>query len=356
MVFGGTEQELRPFRLLDLPPELRNRIYRFMVVRNEIQLTYLSFDAPREDLQPTISMVVNVYGEPDSHPMLHVCRVSQQLYNEIQPLFYAETTLYFDAGDPTFDENSVSLAMLFLSSRLRSLSMIQNLGVYLDEDIDDHGQTTLFELPPSDFLAFCDLISSRCSLRTLRISVRSICIHAYPERFDVSITKLGSPDLTRSMPDWVKQLAIVKDLKMLYVYFMHSGSSFAHRAVAIAKFMRATMTQGGNRLQGMEGIKLQLDHGFRDEALISERMLACSMGIEKGQSCLRRERLTKVLPHGWCKSCGKFLKRHGCDCSPDVGTSNCFFGNSAQFEHIVRIRDEDWGSAELDDSTATPAV
>ncbi|KAJ4384468.1 hypothetical protein N0V86_000067 [Didymella sp. IMI 355093] len=328
--------EAQPFRLLDLPAEMRNRIYEFMVARDEITLTYRDSNGLIDDQRPIINN-----SQTDVRPMMQICRASRQVHNEVMPLFYAKTTLCFDADHNRPGKNSVVLATAFLKSRPGSLYMIQRFGIHLDEAMDENSYASIRHISPGELRDLCEQLAYGCRLKYLRLYV-CCWVFLEPMEFDAAMAKFGKSEPTHSVPDWAIQLAIIKDLERLEVRIDYEGVGLVHRTVAATQFMRYTMVQGGSRMLGMEGIKLQLPHGIREDRLTKEREFSCDMDVEKGKSLLVRERRVKVLPYAWCMTCGKFARQRGCECNPVAGKAQCFRGVSGQSKHFVRIKDEDW--------------
>ena len=50
-----------------------------------------------------------------------------------------------------------------------------------------------------------------------------------------------------------------------------------------------------------------------------------------------KEERVRVLPKKWCRDCGIFLERAGCDCDPTRGTERCCLGNVEHIKDIVRF-------------------
>jgi hypothetical protein len=337
----GAASEAQPFRLLDLPAELRNRIYEFMVARDEITLTYRDPSGLIDDQRPIMQGVQNYNRWTDVPPMMQICRASRQVHNEVMPLFYAKTTLDFLADYNRPGKNSVALATAFLKSRPGSLYMIQRFGIHLDEDMDENSYASIRHISSGELRDLCEWLAYGCRLKYLRLDV--FCwVYLEPMEFDAAMANFGKSEPTHSVPDWAIQLAIIKDLERLDAHIDYGGVGLVHRTVAATQFMRNTMVQGGSRMLGMEGIKLQLMHGTWEDRITKKRQLSCDMSIEKGKSILMRERRVKVLPYAWCKTCGKFARQWSCECNPVPGEAQCFRGVSGQSKHFVRIKDEDW--------------
>ncbi|KAF2629972.1 hypothetical protein BU25DRAFT_489378 [Macroventuria anomochaeta] len=342
--------EAQPFRLLDLPPELRNRIYELMVVPGEIMLRY----STTEELDPEGCLYqsegsANSEGWPVDGPMLNICNVNRQVLTEVRPIFYSKTRFSIDVPSPIPKRNSVALAKRFLEDRPHVLGLIREFEFEVEESYYENGEGYLTGVEPGVFEELCHILATRCHLRYLRVEVWSWMLGNWLG-YQESINILRQPVIPYDIPEWMFQLSVVKDLEELDVYFQHGSPHFARRNIAALKLLRSTMVNGGDALERMDGIKLQLMHPPNDNQN-HQRVLCCELWIKNGHSELGQERRVRVHPYSWCKLCGMFLKRNGCDCSPDTGTDHCHVGSSGHYQLIAATDLEVSDSADIDRSS-----
>ena len=157
-----------------------------------------------------------------------------------------------------------------------------------------------------------------------------------------AIENMEKRELDCKTSDWISQLAVVEDLEWPDVHRRYHTVLTLLHIIASLKFIRTKLLRDSAKIQRCVGIKCQLAHGLKldsqDGLICSEyRSLNCYLEIHKGHSWLYKERRVRVLPNRWCRDCGIFLERAGCDCRPARGTERCYFGNVEHIENVVRL-------------------
>lgn len=343
--------DVHPFRLLDLPAELRNRIYEFMVAVEEIELQY----SKTAELDPNglcyaSKRCLDSDGQPVEGPMLNICRTSHQVLGEVQPIFAGKTRVSIDIMHPVPRRNSVALAIRFLEDRPHTLQLIRNFELVVEESYDDNLQGYLHGMEAGAWEKLCSLLANRCRLRFLRVESWSWFVgERMNYRESMRILRRSQP--RQDIPGWIRQLSSVTNLEDLEVDMQHGSPYHAGRNIAILKFLRDTMLKNAANLKRLTGIKLVLAHpSWRD--CPRDRTLDCSLWIENGHSEHSPIKRVKVDPYSWCRRCGTFLKRPSCPCSPNSGNKYCRIGEWAR--HVFSAATEI--QASTDDTVIEPVL
>lgn len=253
--------------LRKLPREVRDVIYKFALMRDEIEVTQTpSLESPRfcrsrhrgilvgplpvhtpPQLRSTFSSgtawklnstLIDVTGvktsyrlevKKDDPPSLHVFLVSQQIYAETFPIFYNHNAFVFSARPPTKDVINTCLAFLY-DRPLPALRCIREVRIELGWWSFSSLDYVLAQEPKWHVL--CEELGTFLSLHTLDITIRGEYI-GHPVS---SAASAGDGGLERI---WTRELHNITGLRKL-VLKMHNMRTLEENAKFI-QYLGATM-------------------------------------------------------------------------------------------------------------------
>ncbi|KAF3033817.1 hypothetical protein E8E12_003682 [Didymella heteroderae] len=248
--------EAQPFRLLDLPLELRNWIYEATVVRYEVEVEPVPGDNVEANLVYRLTIVIDVFGWSDDRPMLNLCLCNRQIRSEVYPTFYSKTLFNFHTPVASKRHHLVKVLRKFLEDRPQSVALVQRVEVFTEKHTEEE-QIRLLYIGPEEFSSCVEYIVSCCQLQSIKIKTFHWDQNEMSD-FHYSMTMFGTSQEVDDIPDWIVQLTSIHNLQRLKVKFKWSSAPRIRDSIRSLKVMLSTMVQRGSKLQGMEGIKMQL--------------------------------------------------------------------------------------------------
>ena len=157
----------KTFRFLDLPRELRDNIYSYMVVRGTItskavaEKNYYTFGKAYNT-----NRRVHYDATPCCFPYLNIFRTSHQVYAEAMQIFYEGNTFDYSNGDCT---QIIHTLQRWPAGGLASLRRIV-LCVIEVIDEDNMNATKAQDYDLEDFDQLCTFLARECNLKFLEVS------------------------------------------------------------------------------------------------------------------------------------------------------------------------------------------
>lgn len=294
LFFVNTPDPL-PFRLLDLPRELRDRIYEFMLAGK------VTFALRAWQIQPNARSFRSIKHGPGGSGV-NILRTCRQVYSEAKLVLYSHCDFIF--AHETASNNSIKLALSFLKEVVPkdARTKIRNLRFGFQERILQNGQTTLGG-DNEAIEQLCDLLVNEFQIQHLGLGVWN------PARTSKEMKEAIDRGIKpyREIPVWVQSLLAIKELDRLSLHWGYSNFRCIGRTVDSATLMRTTMLQNGNKMEETDGMILRLRHCKNSIRRDKERYLSFEMDIDKnGKSQLGHTRRVKVIPDSECRTCGHY--------------------------------------------------
>ncbi|KAF2814792.1 uncharacterized protein BDZ99DRAFT_566733 [Mytilinidion resinicola] len=253
------------FRLLDLPQELRDRIYYFMLVRDwadtipESRITHKKYPAiayqPAELTEET----------PPGYeaPFLNIFLANRQVYSEASPVFYSSKRFAFN--EPPL---SLMTAYTWLIGRPeQALENIRSISLTVRE-FADPSYLPVVRVECHDFWdVLCELLQGLPNFRHLELIIRTVITTVDQQPWDWAtdwtVNNWTMDDLKlaqqhKATPSWIYPLFEIQGLETLCLTWV-TNVTLIERAMRAAKLIRGSILTNGDTM-GKEGIRLRLDH------------------------------------------------------------------------------------------------
>ena len=239
------------FDLMNLPPELRIRIYKYALVRDVIRIvqTRLSFSHYSYGIQPS-----------SSPPLVNIFLINRQVYFEAWPIFYEQNAFAFAVPSCTMGTSEICLKFLYDRPH-HALRHIREIHLLVGNNPRFPIRVTLML---EQWQILLDEINRYLSIRVLVLYIRG--------RTDDALEWLYFVDYP--WRDWLYKM---NGLQKLDIEIAGTSTHEAH--LALAKQMRSKMVLGGEQL-GIEGITLGQRSLKRYEGTIDEPVNSISSSAD----------------------------------------------------------------------------
>ncbi|KAF4302391.1 hypothetical protein GTA08_BOTSDO10404 [Botryosphaeria dothidea] len=256
-----------PFPLLNLPRELRDIVYGYMMIRKRITVTVgycwadkakgnkKRFDLRVRERRRTAYQRTLAAGEQYAsyeemkygrrkawnYPNLNIFLTNRQIYDEASAVYYGKNTFEFPAAGRTNKVLSVQACHAFLQDRPpRSLGRIKSLELIIDNP--SYGRECAAWLDGDVLVPLVEFIRDELDLDRL-----SLIIEGWPPEMRSSPWDwMGKCNFNSDKPrKWVGALARLNNLKSLSLTFEAHPEGDPQRIVACARFLRSQMLNNG---------------------------------------------------------------------------------------------------------------
>ncbi|KAF2130057.1 hypothetical protein P153DRAFT_230004 [Dothidotthia symphoricarpi CBS 119687] len=305
----------QPCFFFELPPELRNRIYEYVVTLDEhIRIGY------NDDLETTskewhyvqTGQIICSLSRSQWHSLyLNICLVNRQLFEEAGQIFWGENTFVF---------TSFTDALRFLRSKNgTTLSKIRNLGIVFSEEMDEAGIEIDQDMMKA-LTKFCTLVASKCHLRSLELGIHN---DNTPGDTNPHLNPQTPPH--KQIATWAHPLLQIHTLHRLRIYWEYKDLVHLPRTLQTAALLRSAMLQNSTTIPPNRGISVRSRHHLsHSNRRTPHRALKFEMHLTStGKTLLPRERSTRVLPNAWCTACGRFATLPSCACGAKQTLDTC---------------------------------
>ncbi|KAF1956653.1 hypothetical protein CC80DRAFT_62372 [Byssothecium circinans] len=271
-----------PHRLLNLPLNIRKKIYQFTLNRKKtIEIEYHSRPA-----------------SASNH--LAICRANRQTYAEALPIFYKHHI---------FSAKNLKQALLILKQSPDALKNIRHVIIHFLELFSDVVDQVVYGTH-EELRNLCYFLGEHGHLYSLILQIHHKDLLEHHELILGYLrTKHGE------LPPWINHVAAIKNLERLCVQWSRGPVSELSTMMLAANTMRARMVSDGPRLdEECVDLRIRRRHVLvqkgagpairTKERKLELRMLVDTSGMEN-LDCTTVRRV-RVIPYCWCTGCGKF--------------------------------------------------
>ncbi len=182
---NGELNDLCVFRFLDLPPEMRNKIYRIVLLRGKTATSY--WDLHWQERLPGKPK----YQAPDKRGP-HILQVNQQIYHEAVTILYGETNFHACANSGTLSTKPLCRPP-GLWKYGRNLALIVDLTLEINFSTDSGERLLQIEVMVK---TMCEELKAMKGLRKLKLHVRQWDLQKETKRIRRLVRKAHRGDLS----------------------------------------------------------------------------------------------------------------------------------------------------------------